>query len=110
MIYCRSQNASSIAFLMDFDDIFDPMQETLVVGDFNLCSKSDRDHSILRHMRSLGFKQLVSEPTHIEGRTIDLVLLYSPRVQSQESTLKVKLQSPYFTDHDIFYVHEVGYI
>ena len=105
MIYFRSQNASSVAFLMDFDDIFDPMQETLVVGDFNLCSKSDRDHSILRHMRNLGFKQLVTDPTHIEGRTIDLVLVYSPSVQSQELNLKVKLQSPYFTDHDIVYVY-----
>ena len=94
---------------MDFDDIFDPMQETLVVGDFNICSKSEEDHSILRHMRNLGFKQLVKGPTHMEGRTIDLVFLYRP-LESHQFDLRVKLQSPYFTDHDILYVQEVMYI
>ena len=94
---------------MDFDDIFDPMQETLVVGDFNLCSKADKDHSILRHMMSLGFRQLVREPTHVEGRSIDLVFAYSP-LESHTVDVKVKLQSPYFTDHDILYILEVLYM
>ena len=108
-IDCRSKNASSIAFLMDFDDIFDETRETLVVGDFNLCSKSEKDHSILRHMKSLGFKQLVNEPTHVEGRSIDLVFMYRP-LESFVYDVGVRLQSPYFTDHDILYVHEVRHI
>ena len=103
----RSKNASSIAFLMDFHDIFDPTQETLVVGDLNLCSKSESNHSILRQLKSLGFKQLVREPTHVEGRTIDLVFVYSP---VERFEIEVKLESPYFSDHDILYVHKVRYI
>ena len=52
----RSKNANSTAFLMDFEDIFDPMQETLVVGDFNLCAISEKEHTILRYMERLGLK------------------------------------------------------
>ena len=92
---------------MDFDDIFDPMQETIVVGDFNLCAMSEKEHTIMRYMKRLGFKQLVDKPTHIEGRTIDLVFAYDPdEIQGQD--YGVKLQSPYFTDHDIVYVQEVS--
>ena len=99
----RSKSANSTAFLMDFDDIFDPMQETIVVGDFNLCAMSEKEHTIMRYMKRLGFKQLVDKPTHIEGRTIDLVFAYDPD-EIQAPSYGVKLQSPYFTDHDIVYV------
>ena len=92
---------------MDFEDIFDSMEETIVVGDFNLCAMSEKEHTIMRYMKRLGFKQLVKKPTHIEGRIIDLVFSYNPD-ENGETNIDVKFQSPYFTDHDIVYVHEVS--
>ena len=74
---------------MDFEDIFDPMEETIVVRDFNLCAKSEKEHTILRYMKRLGFKQLVKKPTHIEGRTIDLVFSYNPE-ENGEINIDVK--------------------
>ena len=90
---------------MDFDDIFDPMEETLVVGDFNLCANLEKGHIIMRYMKNLGFKQIVDQPTHIEGCIIDLVFAYNPD-ESQGTKIDLKLQSQYFTD--IVYVQEVS--
>ena len=75
---------------MDFEDIFDSMEETIVVGDFNLCAKSETEHTILRYMKRLGFKQLVKKPTHIEGRIIDLVFSYNPD-ENRETNIDVKV-------------------
>ena len=97
----RSSGTSSITFLDDLKDLFDDNRETWVIGDFNICFHSEKDHLIFKTLASLDFKQLVMYPTHIEGRLIDLVFHFSP--QSLD-LYDVKQQSPYFTDHDVLYV------
>ena len=92
---------------MDFSKLFDPKQYTLVVGDFNLCSKSEKKHTIFQFMEREGFVQLVDSPTHMEGRHIDQVFMFNPE-QRDNQQLAVKQQSPFYTDHDILYIHEVG--
>ena len=67
----------------------------LVVGDFNLCFKSDILHPIFQALN--GFDQLVKYPTHVRGRIIDLAFIKKPN----QSAYEVKQISPFFTDHDI---------
>ena len=103
----RSKSANSTQFVMDFSNLFNPKHATLVVGDFNLCSKSEKKHTVLQFMEREGFVQLVDSPTHLEGRQIDQVFMLNPE-QRENKQLAVKQQSPFYTDHDILYVHEVG--
>ena len=70
-------------------------KETLIVGDFNLCFKSDILHPIFQALN--GFDQLVKYPTHVRGRIIDLAFIKKPN----NSAYEVKQISPFFTDHDI---------
>ena len=58
-------------------------------------------------MKRVEFTQLVEEPTHIEGQTIDLVFAYTSD-DIQGTNIDVKLKSTYFTDHEIVYVHEAN--
>ena len=71
-------------------------EDTVIVGDFNLCFVDQRNHQIFRTLESLGFNQLVKKPTHIKGRMIDLVF--------SKVSFEIIQQSPFFTDHDILLV------
>jgi len=99
----RSNDANSTQFLLDLSEIFDNTKVTLVLGDFNICWKSERTNSVMKFMEQEGFKQLVSFPTHMEGRQIDQVFLFDP----QNDDFEVTQQSSFFTDHDILYVYKV---
>ena len=68
-------------------------EETVIVGDFNLCFLDQRNHQIFRTLENLGFNQLVKKPSHIKGRLIDLVF--------SKVSFEIIQQSPFFTDHDI---------
>ena len=102
----RSKGANSEKFLDNLVSIFQPNKETLVLGDFNLCFQTETNHTIVKFLKDFGFKQLVTHPTHDDGRYIDWALIYHPEVSSNNS-LEVTQLSPYFSDHDILFVHKV---
>ena len=102
----RSRNANSNQFLLDFSQLFDPSQETLVRGDLNICWKSEKGHTILNFLEDQGFEQLVSSPTHMEGRHIDQCFLFNPG-NNYTRNFAVRQKSPFFTDHNILYDYEV---
>ena len=78
-------------------------KKTLVVGDLNICFKSEQNNLILRALANLGLKQKVKRATHREGRQIDYVYIFLP-INVQENYVEVVQQAPYFTDHDIIFV------
>ena len=102
----RSEGAQSADFMKDLTSLLDLSKVTYLVGDFNLCYKSDRNHPILMELRFLGFEQMVKFPTHIAGRMIDHVHFHSSNVEAL--MIKVQQKSPYFSDHDLLLVSEVG--
>ena len=104
----RSEGAQSVDFMKDLTNLLDLNKATYLVGDFNLCYKSEKNHPILKQLRFLGFEQMVKLSTHIAGRMIDHVHFYSSSVKSP--MIKVQQQSPYFSDHDLLLVSEVGKI
>ena len=67
-----------------------------------------KKHPVLRNIMNFGFKQMVQFSTHMAGRLIDLVFHFSPNDNHQ--CVKVKQQSPYFTDHDMLFVVVVSSI
>ena len=95
----RSEGAVTSLFLDDLLSLLSK-EETVIVGDFNLCFLDQRNHQIFRTLESLGYNQLVKKPTHIKGRMIDLVF--------SKVSFEIIQQSPFFTDHDILVVKMEG--
>ena len=97
----RSKGASSVQFLKDLYELHNHEKETLIVGDFNICHVMEREHEVFKALEDIEFKQLVKHATHVEGRLLDCVFLFSPdKIHSYD----VKQQSPHFTDHDMIRV------
>ena len=73
---------------------------TIVGGDFNLCFYEKNLNPFPKHMSSLGFKQIVDEPTHIEGGLIDHCYVSGNNlVERLEVSQKVKyLHFPHIQD------------
>ena len=54
-----------------------------------------------------GSKQVISQPTHIEGRTIDHVYTFFPPGDTSKVKTSAHCFGQYFTDHDLLYVSQV---
>ena len=104
----RSRETNTKLFIKMLLQILDFSKTIILVGDLNICSKSESHHYILRYLEMLNFEQLIQNPTHAEGRHIDHALVFYPE-NSTERAIEVNQQSCYFTDHDILLVDEVSY-
>ena len=69
----------------------------LILGDFNEDSLLN-ERPITTSLQSLGFTQIVSEPTHIRGACLDHI--YIRNNQNSFPNFDVLLNSVYFSDHD----------
>ena len=105
----RSEGADSSLFIEDLIQLFDSTKTTIIVGDFNICFKAENNHPVLRKLELLGFIQKVLAPTHIEGRQIDHVFVFSPD-QAEYAKVFVIQQSSFFGDHDLIFVTQVCHI
>ena len=70
---------------------------TLITGDFNACFIENFNNRLIQGLLTLGFKQLVHEGTHIQGRQIDHAYLLDP---TRKLNSVVVRYSPYYSDHD----------
>ena len=70
---------------------------TVIVGDFNICSHSEQTHPVLQTLMSHGFQEQTQEPTHFQGGWIDMLWM-----KITNRVADTKLYSPYYTckDHD----------
>ena len=92
----RSYEADDICFIEKLVPMITNEKQTIILGDFNLCYQSQRDHPIFKLLHDMKFVQLVKSPSHIEGRVLDLVF-----VHETNKTLTVHQKAAYFTDHDV---------
>ena len=102
-VYRSSSLEPSSAFIKDFVSIFDKKTRTLLVGDLNICGLKERNHPILHRLETLGFKQKIQNPTHIEGRQIDHVFFFSPSGDIYPAVEVIQV-GQFFTDHDLIVV------
>ena len=97
----RSHGANNLTFKEDLKYLIDKKKDTIIVGDFNICFKKNPNHEVFKMLIDLGFQQLISQPTHIDGGTIDLVFTFcSDKMVKYE----VVQQAQFFLDHDIISV------
>ena len=69
----------------------------IILGDFNICTQRSSNHEAFEILKTLGFKLLTTEASHIDGGHLDQIWL-----RSENLYYDVKMYSPYYTakDHD----------
>ena len=102
-VYCSSDSSKSnmIDFLTELRILLCTNKRNLILGDFNLNARCQNQNFILRELENWNFKQLVQNPTHIQGGIIDHC--YISNTFPMDS-LSVSQKSVYYTDHDIIKV------
>ena len=76
---------------------------TIILGDMNICYIKKKNNVLIEYLENLGFKQLVTESTHIEGGHLDLVF---SNHEAFRYDVDIIIFSPYYTyrDHDALLV------
>ena len=97
----KSAGAEDNNFLENLCALVSSGKPTTILGDFNICYISERSNRVFQALSNMGFKQIVEFPTHIEGRLIDLVFIYSP---DPNISYEVQQKAQYYTDHDLITV------
>ena len=80
--------------------LFEKCDILLVIGDFNIWAENRRDNNVknVKHiMKSFGLSQLVHEPTHILGHTLDLVFVNKYQLTAECSVMTELLD--FTSDH-----------
>ena len=92
----RSAQADS-AFITSLVNQIDLQNNVIVCGDFSFCSLEQQEHEIGKHLKSLGFVQLVKDATHREGRSLDHVYIYQ---KASTFSTSCTTRGCYYSDHD----------
>ena len=98
IIVYRSEQGSTLQLIQHLEDLINPGSAIVICGDFNICYRSTRNNRVTKFLNQLGFSQLMNEPTHIRGRTIDHFYFREGAV-IQENPIILRY-SPYYSDHD----------
>ena len=96
-----SSRSNRIDFLSDMRTLISTKNKTLILGDFNINALCPDQNCILRELENWNFKQLVQNPTHIQGGVIDHCYLSN---NLPLGSISISQKSVYYTDHDIIEV------
>ena len=75
---------------------------TIIGGDFNLCLLKQPKNLVTTTLTEMGFQQIVTEATHIEGGAIDHIYLHQSCDKRFEWNLE--LCPKFYSDHDGLYL------
>ena len=89
----KEQPLSEVKRLLE--SVVEPRKPTLVLGDFNFCYLKEKN-CVSQWLEGVGFHQVVSSATHIEGGLLDHAYLLLP----DETAVLIGQYDNYFTDHD----------
>ena len=71
---------------------------TVIGGDLNICVLAHPRNYVTQSLREMGFKQLVTRSTHIEGGLLDHVYLYEGKNNKVDHIIEEFTK--YYSDHD----------
>ena len=94
----RSQDGDVRNLSMILRDLADSKKTVVIGGDMNLCALTQGNNLVTRSLVEMGFKQLVTEATHTDGRAIDHVYLRTSKNTRFDWTLEH--MPKYYSDHD----------
>ena len=97
----RSDSAKCSEVVKEIIQLCEPDKLTVIGGDLNFCALNEKDNKIMKELEKIGFKQLVSEPTHIQGRAIDhCYVREATDSQIHLNKNNLSIRSVYWSDHD----------
>ena len=99
----KSSGSNNSSFMDDLRTLICIEQSVLIIGDFNICYKSDPSNLVFEELRKLGFQQLVKSTTHTEGGVIDLVFFLACK---ESHPYNVRQTPQFFTDHDLIEIYK----
>ena len=94
----RSRNGHSVELLNHILRMLTVGKPSLITGDFNICYYINRNNRMSQGLQINGFKQLVTDATHIRGGYIDHAYWRDP--QDVWADPVIDRYSPYYSDHD----------
>ena len=59
----------------ELEELVDMTKMTVIGGDMNICALAQPNNQVARSLRAMGFKQIVTEATHIDGGIIDHIYI-----------------------------------
>ena len=112
-----SQKADHSNVIKNLISMVDITRPTLIIGDFNICLRKNKNNPVTNFLISAGFSQLVKETTHIEVIDILVLKVSINLIHSQgglidhvyifninEHHINLQLVPKYFSDHDALYL------
>ena len=94
----RSQGANDKDFIEKLKKIIDTEKITIIGGDMNVCVRANPENQICKSLSEFGFKQIVTESTHIDGGIIDHIYICQRGKIGIE--WMVEFFPKYYSDHD----------
>ena len=92
----RSQSANLSEINQDIESLTNREKPQLIIGDFNFCYLTHTSNATRAYLLGDNFKQLIQEPTHIDGHLLDQAYL---RDSDAILDCTVEVHSKYYTDH-----------
>ena len=93
----RAQNGSITRVVENIKKLLNIDRTTIIGGDINICFNKDRNNMLTKNLLSLGFSQLMKNPSHIDGGLIDH--LYFRKI-GEEWNITFETYGKYYSDHD----------
>ena len=94
----RSHNGNVVNIVKDLQALLDIERTTVIGGDLNVCALTEGHNFVTASLKELGFKQIVTKPTHIDGRTIDHI--YIRNGENSRYVWTLEYFPKYYIDHD----------
>ena len=94
----RSQNGNVVDIVKELTAEIDFDKNTVIGGDLNICAVTQSNNYITASLKEMGFEQIVTKSTHIDGRTIDHIYI-SLKVKERFDWVLEHLPK-YYSDHD----------
>ena len=94
----RSQGGNDRDLIGELEAIVDKGKTTVLGGDLNLCIFAQPYNWVTRSLKEMGFEQIVTEATHIDGGVLDHVyILQGGSIRFQWI---LEYFPKYYSDHD----------
>ena len=94
----RSQEGNVTRLITELKLLMKEEKLTVIGGDMNICLLAHPRNYVTQSLLEIGFKQLVSKATHIEGGLLDHVYLYEGKTRKVSHI--IEYFPKYYSDHD----------
>ena len=94
----RSQEGNVMELISQLETLIDPSKTSVIGGDLNICALAQPNNFVTTCLKEIGFEQIVTRATHIEGGLIDHV--YIAQGENVKFAWVLEDFPKYYSDHD----------